>query len=410
MAQATRVMILGCSAATTGELTMALDWASRCQRRVELHACVPVPLTSLARWYGATVRNYPTLGIARAAERIQEGVRQVKPDIIVLADILLAYGLSPEFADGLAYLVPEALRLARVLAMDLYDFDQTAMDVDVFGRPLFQRAPWVPPRVGRLLPCPANRPEKSSPGRGRYAMMADRGPLPDAQRRAVREKHGVSGPLVVMATSHWQHALQKRRETEHVARAFPALAFRYLDEAAAVPVDVIHVGPEPLPVPADCARLRYRHVDAMPPAELLDLLGAADLFLTANSPASSAVRAASVRTPVAALHLGPELTPTSSRAGRALAEYASGGAHHPFSLWPVGMFTLVQEVLRDNPFRNTQLHLDGGRPDEAVAGIRALLAEPAVADAQRAAQEAYFRQLAQTVDTPDRALDAALEA
>jgi hypothetical protein len=408
-----KVMILGCSTVSTGELTMALDWARRLTRPHQLHACVGVSQVNQVKWAGGQPWTYPALGLQRALPRIQEALRSVKPDVIVLADILLAYGLSPEFADGISYAVPEAMKHARVLALDLYDFDSTAMDTDIFGRPLFQQAPFVPRGVGRLHPCPSLIPQKSTPGRGRYAMLEDHGAFTTAEREAARARLGLgSGKVAVITTSAWQHTLVKRPEGAAVTTHFPPLMFRLLNEAAraAGGLTVVHVGPQAFTIPDGCDHLNYQHRDQMPPEDFRALLGSADVYVSPNCPASTAVRASSLRVPVATLHLGNAYTSSNTAAGQALKAYRDAvGNGYAFSLWPVGMHRLVHRVLENNPFAGTQMQLDAARADEAVEGITALLTRPDVADAQRASQEAFFKLLFQQVDTPEDALTAALE-
>ncbi len=393
---------------------MALDWARRLTTAPELHACVATGLVQQVAWAGVKAWPYPALGLPRAIPRMEEALRSVRPDVVILADVLLAYGLSPDFADGLSYVVPHVLEQSRVLALDLYDLDDTALHVDIFGRPLFTRPPVVPPSVGRLLPCPANLPGRSTKGRGRYAMLKDQGPVSAVDKAATRSRLGIpEGPLVVMTTSPWQHALERRAEAKDVTQHAPALMFRLL--AAALeggPATVVHIGPQPLAVPKDCEGLDYRHQPQVPPSDFAALLGAANVYLSNNCPASTAVRAASLRVPVVTMHLGNgSPAHSTTRAGKALRAYMDATSHrYGCSLWPLGMRGMVERVLKDNPFVETQLHVDGMRPDDAVETLKGALRDKGVVEALQGRQEAFFKLLGASVDTPDVAFQAALEA
>lgn len=414
MAYKLRVLVLGCSAVTTGELTMGFELLKRCRRPMELHALVGTSLVGLASWYGARVHPYPTIGVGLALGKIESVVRAVRPDVIFVADMLLMYGLSMEFAGRLSGLVPEALAIGKVVGLDLYDFDRTALDVDIFGRHMLETMPYIPAELGRVSPSPSLRPEKSTPGRGRYAMMDDHGPLADADKRATRAGLGITGDeaMVVITTSAWQHRLAQRAESAAVATHFPTLLYEYLDQAAQAsrPVHVIHVGGDDMPPPAAATRTKYQHHTSMPPEAFKRLLGAADLYLSPNCPASTAVRAMSLRVPVATLFAGSSAPDTgSSPATQALGRYieATRGGY-PFFLWPVGLHAMLARVLEDNPFAGAQKLLDIHEADRAVEGIATLLRGGAAADALRHAEESYFREMLATVDSPDDALASAL--
>ncbi|MEW5847714.1 MAG: DUF6365 family protein [Myxococcota bacterium] len=414
MASRLRVLVLGCSSVTTGELTMAMELLSRCRRPLEVHALVGTSLAGLAKWYGARVHVYPTLGMGLAFAKIENTVRTLRPDVILVADMLLMYGLSPEFAGRLSGLVPEALSISRVVALDLYDFPRTALDVDIFGRPMLTQMPYIPAELGRVQPCPSLPPQRSVPGVGRYAMMDDAGPMPQYARKQLRAELqiGDGEAMVVITTSTWQHRLAQHPEAGAVATHFPALMYELLAQAARASrlVHVVHVGAMPLP-PPDGTGLRYQHHASMPPDNFRRVLGAADLYLTPNCPASTTVRAMSLRVPVATLYASgaPPERGTGTPAGGALERYLDdtrGG--FPFYLWPVGMHGMLEQVLLDNPFVDAQRILDIHLPNRAVEEIATLLRGGAEVDALRGAEEELFGQLMSHVDSPDDALASAL--
>jgi hypothetical protein len=410
-----RVVVFGCSSVTTGELTMALDFLRRCRQPLEVHALVGNGVMNVARWHGAQVHLYPSLGVGLALSKIESTLRSLQPDLLLVADLLLMYGLSPEFAANLSAVIPGALSATRVVALDLYDFSRTALDVDVFGRPLLAHMPHIPDEVGRLQPVPSLPPARSVSGVGRYPMVSHAGPLPQSTRDDVHERLGIppDRAMVVITTSVWQHRLAERKESAAVATHFPALMYRYLDLAGSSnKVTVVHIGPTALPPPADLQNVTYQHIPSLPPLEFERVLGAADLFLSVNCPATSAAKAAALRVPVVTLFAPPAPSlPTlgsgpAREAYQCYAEHTQGG--YPFYLWPVGLYGVLHRVLDGNPFTTTQRFLNIHQPMETVEGMRRLLAEPSEADGLRHAQEAYFARLARDVDPPDVALNAAL--
>jgi hypothetical protein len=237
-----------------------------------------------------------------------------------------------------------------------------------------------------------------------------------AERAAVRRELGVSGPLVLTFTSPWQHVAQSIPEASGVTRKFPALMLRLLDQAAARVggTTLVHLGPAAINRPADVTCLRYQHVAQMSPDRFRRLLGAADLVLTPNCIASSAVRAATMRVPVASLRLDldGERAPSadeSTPARKALAAFLRDAASpYGFLVWPLGLRRAMRSILEDNPFAATQAHLDVLDADGTVEGLVRLLADPGAGDEIRAGQAAYFATLDREMDGADAALDAVL--
>ncbi|MEW5849362.1 MAG: DUF6365 family protein [Myxococcota bacterium] len=424
MRRTPRVCILGCSGSTTGEVSLALDWVKRCTRRMELHAVVGSGSARAAHHAGATVHSYPNLGTRTSLQRIQQSLKELAPDVVIIADLLLYHGLVGEFRGALPQVVAASCPDAALVGLDLYDWDAHANVIDIFGRPAmahFARngevppAPRPPSSMGRLMPAPYLVPAHSTPGRGRYAMMGDQGSVTARQRRAARTELGLpDGMLVLLTTSPWQHLAEQYVESARVAAALPALMMRLLGLAAreVEPVTLVHLGPAPYRVPDDVTNLGYLHLPQLPPPRFQRLLQATDLMLTPNMIASSAIRAASMRIPVATLHVGA----ATSTSGTSAAQDALRRFHdvvtpgYATSVWPLGMHALMSRILENNPFRQIQEHLDVYRPDETVDRLARLLRGTADVDALRGQQEEYFQLLRRNTDTPDDALEAALVA
>lgn len=414
------VLVLACSATTTGEFTMAMELCRRLTHVGALHALVGTPLAAQAHWHGAQVHVYPTLLREPALKKMASVFQLVRPDVVLVADILLASGLSPEFGGALGSVLEALSQHTRVVALDLYDFDRTARDVDVFGRPLFPtHVPVVGPRVGRVHPVPSLAAQPNARGRGFYSMLPAGTPLSSLEKQTVRQALNVPADhaLVLVSSSAWQHRLATHPEGARVATHFPALMGALMQGAAeqSRPWHVVHVGPTPWPHAATSSRLSWQQKSSIPPQEFQRMLGAADLYVSPNMPASTAVRAARLRVPVATLFASAKVengaVHGTSAAAQALGTYAEltrGG--HPFFLWPVGLHAMLAQVIKDNPFVHTQLLLDVLAPDDAVAGMARLVRDTSAADALRHQQEQYFSATDALLGSPQDAWAAALEA
>lgn len=404
---ALRILVLGCSGASTGELTLTFDWLRRLRREVDVHVIVNALAQDSAKWFGATVHGYAPEGGREAVAQVEAVFDEVKPDVLLVADLLLAYLTSPEFAryfrrgpNLLAPFLERAARTCRVVALDLYDWDAHHAEVDLFGRPGQRFGVQVSERIRRLMPSPYLAPAPSTPGRGRYPLMKGQGAPSDAERRAVREELGLGERVVFIATSPWQHLMAGHREATQVSLHLPALLLDWLDEVrAAAPHTVLHLGPHSFG-----ARDGYRHVPQMPPDQFRRLLGAADLVLSPNTIATTNIRAASFLVPVCAVHYsGAPITGAS-----AAARFHEEASPYPWHVWPLGLYRLIEAVLANNPYRAMQTHLDVARPEEAVETMIQLLTNGAAIDAARAKQTAFFAELEATVDDAEGALDAVL--
>jgi hypothetical protein len=410
-----RLAILGCSALTTGELTLALDWARRCKRPLELTLVVSRLMAAQVKWAGP-VRTFPGRGGILVYSRIRDIVAELNPDALLLADVLLYKGIHYELGVNLDPLVDDWLSRFRVLGLDLFDWDANSRIIDCQGETHFSSARPLQQGIARLLPSPYLAPAPSSPGRGRYAMMEDAQPLAATDRAAIRESLGLgSGPVVMFTSSPWQHLAEKEKLTARVASHFPALMLRLLDLAARPlgGVTLVHLGPADMAIPPDVKGIRYRHFPQLPPEDYRRLLGTADLLLTPNCIATSAIRAASMRVPVAALYMGSPVQHApaveGSDAQRALATYLQATCPtYAFRAWPLGLHAVMSRILQNNPFAAMQRHLDVLDPDAAVDGLSHILRDSSDADALRHQQANAFRAMA-GVGTPDDALNAALE-
>ena len=295
MAAPLKLAILGCSGYSTGELTLALDWVRRCTRPVELTLLVPKPLASSVAWTGARVVTFPQRGGFLGLSRLRRVLAEAPPDALLLADLMLFHDAPYEFGLSFALVAdPESVPY-KVLALDLYDWDARWKRLDLHGTRRFEAMPPVPAGVGRLMPSPYLAPAHSTPGRGRYAMMADGTPLSAEEKRAARADLGLGqGKVALVVTSPWQHVARIEHGAEHVSQHLPAFMLRLLDMAAqrVGGLTLVHLGPAPIIVPDDVKTLGYQHLPQLPPGPYRQLLGCVDLVVTPNCIGSSTIRAA----------------------------------------------------------------------------------------------------------------------
>lgn len=393
-------------------MVIALEWLR--MSGVDAEAIVPAPLAGVPAAFGVPARSYPHRdGAAAALAAITRHVDELRPDVVLVADLLLLAGYSADFGDGLFPVLERLRDRCPVVVWDLYDWETRAPVVDVCGQLRRARPLEVPPHVGRLLPSPYLPPAPSTAGRGRYAAIEGAPRTAHDRERARRELGVDEGTrLVLVTTSAWQH-LRDDPDVAPVVDHFPPFALALLDQAArrCGNVALAHLGPEPFP--AEGVAMPYRHF-APSPEVYHRLMAAADLMVTFNCIASSAIRAARSGIAVAALHVGRGILEADPSAGttpaaRAASRYraAVASSRYPVSIWPVGMHAFAQSLLRDNPFVSLAEHLDVLHPDESVASLAALLTGP---DGLRARQQRYFDDVDRQVDTPARALEHALRA
>jgi len=133
------------------------------------------------------------------------------------------------------------------------------------------------------------------------------------------------------------------------------------------------------------------------------------LVLSANTIATTAIRAISMRIPAVSLEQATDASPLApGRLGLEKLRYLRRtGGGYPFSVWPLGLHRLIAAVLDDNPLGEALVRLDVLDPTNAAAKIGALLSDPSEMDSLREQQTRYLGRL-DALDDADAALDAAL--
>jgi hypothetical protein len=235
--------------------------------------------------------------------------------LVDLAAVALTFGRH-----GLRFGALLAAR-PRLVALDLWSLGETDRVFD-FGA-AHHSLPADVLEVPRLVPVPFARPEVPE---GYAAWPANR-PLEPAVRAAVRARLGLAQHerIVVAPSATWQMAERQTDPAAHAsALAVPPIICERVRAAGAT---LVHVGPAPW-APSSA---HYRHIGPLPPHEFEQLIGAADVVLTANSSATTIATALAAEVVVVAFTC-------DGRNGIA-----------PFRVWPIGLGHLLAPVLANNP-------------------------------------------------------------
>ncbi|MGN6110940.1 MAG: DUF6365 family protein [Kofleriaceae bacterium] len=263
----------------------------------------------------------------------------------------------------------------------------------------------------RLVTVPIAPPDAP----GGFAAIPSLAPLSAAERAQLRGELGLGADdrLILWPSASWQHAENHEHpELARLAGALPALILPHLARLGPR-VHVVHVGP--LPFPGGAAAPQYRFSSQLAPRAFERLVGAADLVLGFNAVASSLATAIAARTPIvlgasmlrarsleeAAGALGDRLSPAVRGW---LAELLPHVPLRPMRAWPLGLDALLAPTLAGNPFYAAMQVADPLDETAFVEACRALLFDPAAADALRQRQDAYHRAVMRLPSGPERLL------
>jgi hypothetical protein len=176
---------------------------------------------------------------------------------------------------------------------------------------------------------------------------------------------------------------------------------------------VLHVGPRPFD-PGPLGE-RYRALPALPPAAFERLVSACDAVVSFNASATSTLMALATHVPVILLEnssAGRSVEGVEAELGQRLtADTARWLVDvlplHRFRVWPLGLFGLLEPVLRDNPFlaavRSVEI-LD----EEAFAVACGELISPGAARDEARSAEATYCERVRTLPTAAEVLEAQL--
>ncbi|MCA9679584.1 MAG: hypothetical protein H6708_17620 [Kofleriaceae bacterium] len=306
-------------------------------------------------------------------------VARLGVDVLVLADAAAVDKVARAFALSTPRLAAAAPRVVSLDCWNLvrppptWDYGVTAEPLDPW---LLQHTPVIRPVPGAPLATP-----------GGYAALPAIAPPTPARRHATRRRLAVpeASTVIVWTTARWQQP--DSHDHPALARTAARLPELLRPVLAALGDDVVvaHVAPDP--IPAACRSASYRHVGQLAAADFEALLGAADALLSFNAAATSLATALGLDVPTA---LGTAHDP--------------GGGARPLWAWPLSLDGILAPTVRDNPFYATMVRLDPMRPDDLLAGLRALLFDAALRDRCRAAQARYRAEVATLPDGAARLL------
>jgi hypothetical protein len=230
-----------------------------------------------------------------------------------------------------------------VIGVDTWISGQSGSTIDLFAESTFYLPPW-PNDVKPLRTVPIARLTEGD----ELCQMLPRGTrLPTAQRAAVRNAHGRSGPTVMLATAPWQHALFDDSDCTLVQRIVPEQIARCV---AAVPgLRLDHIGPRALPVEGILG-LRYRWLGTLGPDAFGSAVASADIVITLSPVAATVAQALAAGVPViwirnSSLQWVSDLDSSLCQN----VERATGRKRiYPFSIWPLGYHAFLEPVLKGN--------------------------------------------------------------
>ncbi|MEU3977736.1 DUF6365 family protein [Streptomyces bacillaris] len=320
-------------------------------------------------------------------EVVDTVVRDFDPDVLVLADYLNYWGTLIRRFDTDPWFLDSYRR--PVLPIDIWEWENTSFTFDVCGRE-YERE--VSRRIldmpAHLRPVPISHLDAGVSGRGfPYRILPREQRLGAAEREAVRSGLGL-GPkdkLVMVPVSSWQQpGKDEPGMTDMIHRLadrVPDLLAGYLGQLPstthflfigyvppafhALPAEQVHV----LPL---CAPDRYHA-----------LLSSSDLVLSLTTNAVTVIRAVLMDIPALLLtnrfdvadaagidRVAAELGGIKPRVAEWLAENVP---IEPFRLWPKGLHTFMEPLLKDNAYLDAIGRQELLDEEGVVSGLEALL-------------------------------------
>ena len=395
-------LFLATNRAAFGEALVGLAVALELHRRGDRVAFLyPSPLTRIFQ-DAPFPRGIIDVAVFDLGRALRDTLRQRDLDTLVLVDVVSVLGTS---GAGVARAMLRGLP-AKVLGLDLWNLPDTDLtwDVGVYRTKVDPISLEIP----SLRPCPMARPD----ARGGFRALPEMPEVTAESRARIRAEAG-AGPserLVVLTSGAWQqpnayyHQIP-RRLAEHYPRIVEMVTKRLAPN-----VRFVHVGPKAFEWGTSDAR--YRWVPQLAPAEFRALLVAADALLSLNVPATSLAAAIAAGTPSVVL--------VNSGRGDTLEEIVASANHpladdirawigdvlplRPFRVCPVGLYSFLEPVLANNPFREAFEEVQLLDLDGAAAALTTLL-EDAGARARMKVRQAAYREQIQKLPTAAERFD-----
>jgi len=314
---------------------------------------------------------------------------------IILADMVTTqrfcaqHGVASEFLGQ--YGVP-------VLGIDTWDHTVTGPTLDLFLGDS-QDLDLSLAKISRpLLPAPIL---SSSPRAGAYSCLPKPIHVPRRVRTHLRDNLGLgdSERLILLSTAPWQHRRFSSPHGNRLAAALPLLLSEYIARLGPS-VHLAHVGPSPYPL-AEQLGDRYHWLPPLIPLHFDELLGSADLLVSANISASTNLKAIASGIPTVVVHNSREarelgdLEPFLDAPSEALSRWlAQTLPIYPFRLWPLGWFRFLSPVLQDNHYFDAVAAVELLDERGFEEACRSLLFDRSAQQRSAEQQAGYVRELA----------------
>jgi hypothetical protein len=298
-----------------------------------------------------------------------------------------------------------------VVAFDIWNLPHTGLDWDLGSETLN-----IPPLAlrfqRRIVSVPFNRPGV----KGAFDALPHLVPPAADEVARLRAEIGVppEGRLLLVATSRFQlPEMQVRKSGRRMAQQLPERVAALLAPLGGS-VHLAHVGPAAFEAWSTFGS-RYHWLGQVGAGRFTTLLGAADLLLSFNTTASSAIAALDLSLPVVACVNSVEAKTVEEAAaalGRpltdALREWLGRMVPmYPFHAWGLGLFRFYSKVLEDNPYAGLFRSVEILDEEALLEECHALLFDAGRREAARERQAAY-RRLVSGLPSPADALMACL--
>ena len=283
---------------------------------------------------------------------------EVKPDIVVLCDF---FSNANVFASEGLNLTHCLQPISEACALDLWDYDRTGYNIDMFGESSFflgsgSQIEWERDFRAirhKIKPVPIVAPLDTSssfsnlPPNGRLVSGKD-------QRHALGLSSG--DRAVLFCSAEWQHSHYKSEAGRRLAEALPRLVAGYLAQLGPA-VHLVHVGPKTLELDALLGE-RYHWLPSVSPDAFDNIIASSDLFLTPNISATTITKALVSGVPVVALQnslVGDTLEAICAQLPFCVSPFLADWIRsalplYPFSMWPLGYHAFLAPLLANNPY------------------------------------------------------------
>jgi hypothetical protein len=414
-----RLLYISLTTSQAGEVMIALNFAKQfAGDDVQHYFVVPPNLAPKIEEHGYphTVLN-PEIG-AGARGLLDDVVKQVKPDLIIVADYFThmvffdyhlegEHGLDPWFI--MDYGIP-------VLPIDIWEWESTDFSLDIttgLALPMDKRILEMPMH---LRPVPTGKPEATGAGYP-YLLTKDTDKLTAERRATVRAGLNVSDSdrLLVVPMSNWQQPEEAHPTVGRMARRVPELVAHYLRQLPAQ-TKFVFVGGVPAQIealPADQLRiLPHQSAD-----DYSAILGSSDGTLVLNPPATTLIRAVLADLPGMYVTNGflVENEADIDKVGQELGGLsptvrewiATSLPVHRFREWPMAFYNFMEPLLNGNPYLDAVVHNEILDEKAVVDGLTTLLYDKPTQDRLAAARADYLEQIAKVPDAVEAINEAA---